>query len=535
MSGLRMSRKRLTALSMVALVACDRTVPTPVQPQMPATSQALAGAPDSSQMQRLARGLALALRSASLRQQILADLRDSPFERHTIELASYLQGARGAALLDAAAQALQMGRADLAQLVASSGSKLAFVMPRSGDRLRWSGEENVAVMGIAEDVATYVQKAQARGQTVGQGYNTRGEVTPVELLRPDSLRLFLVSVSAADFGGDPEGLRAAAPSKGGRTIGEPDERGRPPTVPVTSQRSPTGTASAGQVLVPNGPSLVVDPCPGYTNPAYCDTGGGGGGSTTIGSGFLMLPSGQNWNQCVNAPGTAEPVNATCRAELAWAFRPRLILNSDEPCPWRQPMWSVKKDQPWGEIHIFYALSYLRDCGNRSQTFPNPHFGDSEFIILRISPVSSTLSYRWRLVGVFLSAHFGTVTDASWSGGAEVLEYAPYEYLTRPKIYVSWGKHGNYRDVGSCGRGGGYLDDCGRHTVDGEEIGIQSGSSSDLGNSLFRVRDCIANASVSSSYFECYWTSTSRNDFSGWTNLTPSATAYQQFLINTFEY
>ena len=62
-------RTRVIVLVALALVGCDRAIVAPVQPGQPSTTQLPAEAPDSGQMQMLARGLAMALQSAPLRAQ----------------------------------------------------------------------------------------------------------------------------------------------------------------------------------------------------------------------------------------------------------------------------------------------------------------------------------------------------------------------------------------------------------------------------------------------------------------------------------
>ena len=88
--------------------------------------------------------------------------------------------------------------------------------------------------------------------------------------------------------------------------------------------------------------------------------------------------------------------------------------------------------------------------------------------------------HWFLGNVTLSAHYGSFFgDNTWTGSPPAIEFHPYENLTRPMVYISWGKHGNYRDVGSCGRGAGGFDDCGRNGDSGEELGSTVGLTNDL--------------------------------------------------------
>ena len=59
---------------------------------------------DSAAADSIGRALAIALNSGAIRQQVLEDLRDSPFPKHHIHLPSYLSGPRGASLLTALAE-----------------------------------------------------------------------------------------------------------------------------------------------------------------------------------------------------------------------------------------------------------------------------------------------------------------------------------------------------------------------------------------------------------------------------------------------
>src|SRR5207244_2982953 len=122
-----------------------------------------------------------------------------------------------------------------------------------------------------------------------------------------------VSPAQQDFGNDPEAVRSTAPRKNGATIGAPDEA-------VVSKQ--IGTGSANRI---GGGTNVVDPCPG----GICD--GGSGGGSTLGPGFLYLPSRQNYAACISNTGPGEQLNATCRRELAIAFQPRTIFQTDEWC------------------------------------------------------------------------------------------------------------------------------------------------------------------------------------------------------------
>ena len=133
----------------------------------------------------------------------------------------------------------------------------------------------------------------------------------------------------------------------------------------------------------------------------------------------------------------------------------------------------------------------------------------------------------------LSAHYKGPywTDATWTGDYPAVEFRPGESRTRPRVYISWGKHGNYRDTGSCGRSAFGVDDCGRAVDVGTEFGFFQGSNQDLGSRTDRVHDCVEPYNGIVSYgVECYWSYSLNRNFSGWQNLSSSAaTAYTELL------
>lgn len=465
--------------------------------------------PDSADVQLLVRGIALALARAELRQRVLEDLRDSPFENHTIELSGYLRGARGHVLTEAMASALNVsvGRV-LSAAGPANGAGLTFGMPRYGDRRNWNGTENVAVAGTAKPPLEALRSARSTA-----GVDTHGRTVEINLHGPGPIPYLAIYPTQKPFGIDAEAKRARAPKRTGKTIG----------------------ASEEQMI----PFMVLPPPCDPADPNDCAPGGGGGGSTT-GPGYVILPSGQTYANCLNPIVSTERINATCRAELAAAFRPRPIFEWDEACKGRKPYWAANQSNDPAGIAIFYAISYFEDCNNRSGT-AGAHHGDSEFIILRVhtDPANPT---HWSLANATLSAHYGMGwgLDGTWSGLASDLEFRPYESFTRPKIYVAWGKHGNFRDVGSCGRGGYYADDCGRASDTGEELGQETVADRDLGFRQAGTRRDCAELPGGMLYvpmrtsIECYWSYNAGSNFAGWTGSTDAASAYSD-LLGDFNY
>jgi hypothetical protein len=491
-------RAKTSAVSVILcasiLSACDsERLVSPTRPPDPSKSVSQLDRADSSSVQLLTRGIALALALPEVRQQILEDLRDSPFDKHTIELGSYLRGPRGRALAQAAASQLHVPLGTVIGAVGTASAQgLVFGMPRYGDRRNWTGTENVAVVGTTRAPNEILSRA-----SYVSGFDTRGHPTEIYLRGPGPIPYFAISPAPRPFGTDAEEVRARAPKRSGRSIGAVDE-------------------VVGVFMVP----CDVD----------CGSGGGGGGGSTLGPGYVVLPSAQTYAQCVNNILYLEAVKATCRAELAAAFRPRSIFNSDEPCKDREPFWTVYPGPAGNEIDIFYAMSYWVDCGNRTGT-ADSHPGDSEFIIVRVFSDPSSPAH-WYLANVTLSAHygFGFFGDDTWTGSPPAIEFRPYENLTRPKVYIAWGKHGNYRDVGSCGRGGYGADDCGRAVDTGEELGLLSGNASDLGFRLAPMRDCVqSRLYLLRNGIECYWSYSYFHTFAGWNGGPEGATAYTGLL------
>lgn len=449
---------------------------------------------DSVDMQMLSRSIAIALRSDDLRASLFEDLRDSPFERHGLELSSYLRGRRGEALLTAAAKASGVSPTKLLGTLSSLRGRLEFSVPRSTDQFRWRGTADIIVLGTTRNPGDF-----SRSTAYADGYDVYGNKQSVYLRGPGRLPYLALHPAIHDFGSDPEVVRQRAPRRLGKNI--------------------DGSGVVSPNLVPCGP----DEC------------GNGGGSPTVGPGYVM-PHGMTYAQCVNSPNAAL-VDPVCRADLAWAFRPRLLIQQDEPCPVRDPYWSVV---PYGDgktIQIFYAISWWNDCGNRSGT-ADSHDGDSEFILVRVTTRGPEgQPQAWYLTSVFLTAHLDVLGfDSSWNGTPPSIQFRSGEDLLRPKVYVAYGKHGNYRDVGSCERGARGFDNCSWWMDDGStEFGgtMTYGYGSDLGYHGAQMRDCVTSR-LSRPGTECYWTpypNYASGTFSGWTGNPSGSTPYSEFLYS----
>jgi hypothetical protein len=478
-------------------------------PALPNLSLGVGGLSDSATVQFLAAGLARALARPGVRRQLLEDMRDSPFEYHALHARSYLLGERGAHVTRAIAEAagVSVERVTAALTETATGSDFELVMPRYRDRRKWTSDATLDVFGTTRSAQEILLSPG-----LGTGYGADGRAVGIDLHGTGSPPYLVLRPATTSFGIDPEGARAATPARQGATIGFPDEH----HIDSHSTGSPAGPSH-------------MQVCDTDADPSC----GSSGYITPPDPGYLILPSGRTFEQCMTYQPGAE-IDGGCRQELAIAFRPRLVPNWDDYCNGREPAFTVRWGG-WGsdEITIFYALSWYSDCGFRSNTFAG-HHGDSEFIIVRVHPQPVARDH-WYLGNVTLSAHFGWYIDNTWTGDPPAVEFRPGENLTRPRVYISWGKHGNYRDVGSCGRGAGYLDDCGRHTGPTDyELTYESGGIAlgDMGTRAFpspAYSGCHQSRRTELNLpgRECYWEYWS---FAGWTNdYSSSATAYSELL------
>lgn len=116
---------------------------------------------------RVARGIALALAEPDIRERLPEDLRDSPFPAHRLHLRSYLHRPRGRPLLEEAARALNLSVATLAGELAGLPD-MQMYLPRSLDRVRWTGTGDLVVVGSAEPVERFALRNHLTGLGVTQ-------------------------------------------------------------------------------------------------------------------------------------------------------------------------------------------------------------------------------------------------------------------------------------------------------------------------------------------------------------------------------
>jgi hypothetical protein len=230
----------------------------------------------------------------------------------------------------------------------------------------------------------------------------------------------------------------------------------------------------------------------------------------------------------------------CESELAFAFAPLLRVRTGG-CNWNeavdrlgggyfyavQPLDSV--------IRVAYMPAYFRDCGWTGWRcwLPfvdcSPHEGDSEFIVVEV--VGAGSAARWRVSGIFLSAHCFGKSGAScrWYRGPELNEFAWAG--TSPIVWVAEGRQANYSSSTTCDRGHYALDRCSRHNAQyyfpvSPDRNIGSSALPNFGDGCVRGSD-LATEHAQTAASECFWTSDTR--FRGWQLSGRGVTPYERYL------
>ncbi|MHB1265703.1 MAG: hypothetical protein ACYC1S_14980 [Gemmatimonadaceae bacterium] len=282
-------------------------------------------------------------------------------------------------------------------------------------------------------------------------------------------------------------------------------------------------------------TLVSTSCDPLTSVTECPVEDPGGTWQYDGSG-VSLPSQRTYQQCVFTPGSVASGGADhdgmlddCEYEIASTFRPSLIFSVDEPHRGREEHWSVRPLWNGPYVEIFFALSYYRDGGFRWMCCGHP--GDSEFIVMRILQPAAG-GTKWTAEYVTLSAHYNALQDKTSTYYAGDMQYAGGNYRIRPDVYVSWGKHANYRTKGACDSGGVGFDDCTAPTRD--PSGVWVIGTANLGNSPANIPgampllDCVGCRFLSppSPHQECYWYP---KPFLGWVDSAGDTGPYSPIL------
>lgn len=528
-----LAARLVAGLGLAAVAACQDALTAPSRTPAPRPAAAAAAVePDSLALPTLARGLGLALADTALRQQVLEDLRDSPFAEHTIHAASYLAGPRGRQLLEAAAARSGLPVATLLSSVARTPD-LAFVVPVKLDRIRWEGASDVVVVATARTKADII----ARGSV--DGVTTKGERVVINPSQVSPFPVVALLRADAPFGSDPEAVRGRAPHRTRSTVSTREETYHVagPAGAVTTQgveSCPPNELSCICYYTPSDPRCAPSPAP---------TGPG-----------VKLPSQFDDYSCrstaVYSDYDNDGLNEKCEAELAYAFRPQLSISASDDYPFREPYWAVYPTTQPGvaepyQLQIFYAVSWYRDAGSPVDPVHGytAHQGDSEFIVIRVKYYSYQF---WTVNSAFLSAHYGDWGDSSAEVDWQLLEWAQYT-RGRARIYTAEDKHGSYYSRSQCDKGAYYADNCDRNldSLGRARYEVEALPTANLGNTplvrngvYFRgnptpTLDCVASRKFASGgRRECYWTGTAfrgwQDDHDGYLDGT-SASAYNQVI------
>jgi len=310
----------------------------------------------------------------------------------------------------------------------------------------WAATDPVAVEATALTIA---ERQTAEGRLAARGaspssavaYISERTALPHSLLTESDYAFLSIGPAEIDFGVLPEQRRITAPRHSRTTVSTFDEE-----IQIYKERGDSIVRAERQ----NGlqPLFIIEP-------RDTCTGGGGGSSRPMG---VAIPSGKTYSQCYQ-PGAFDAsvdrdqdgVDDGCEAELAVAFRPQLVFDIYDCETRRQPYFAVRQKQSpdWGGvILLFYAISYRYDCG------PQPHRGDSEWIILEVGPSLNSSYAPWSLKYGTLSAHWKAPNDNTAGYEASDLEDAEGSpRFGAPRVWVSEGKHANYRTQTVCNTSG----------------------------------------------------------------------------------
>jgi len=136
----------------VSLVGFTAACEFPVEPVARDTdSRSVAGLYQLTQedLNRIARGLARALESESLRRELVADLRSSPYEQYSLDFNRYISSN---SLLPNALRAELAD--DLIDRLLSSGDQVELLIPDAWHRANWEATDDIVVVGNIDPLVT---------------------------------------------------------------------------------------------------------------------------------------------------------------------------------------------------------------------------------------------------------------------------------------------------------------------------------------------------------------------------------------------
>jgi len=389
------------ALALLLFSSCSRDSVAPLTP-VPPSAESGAG-PNEAMMQRISYGFALALADQSLRVQLLEDFRDSPFPQHSLQLSAYSSGGRGHALAVAVARGLEMEVGEYLALLRKL-PEFEIAVSSSVDRALWQGSDDVVV------VATTSSRSQLLARHSISGFDTRGNRVEVPLTEKGPFPVISILPARVDFGTNPEARRGLTPKRAGMSISTMQEE------------------------------FGMDECNELVAVIECLDEGGSGLNMYWQAGVHAGPecTASTYKQIVTPAHDEDrdTIKDVCESIFAVNFQPSLVFHTSESHSAREPYWAVKRNND--VVSIMYLLAYYYDGGAGS------HHGDSEFIILRVAP---TTGDHWTIRQITTSSHWGVCCGMDWT---ETTDASLFGYdRAHPFVYVSNGKHANYRDRVEC--------------------------------------------------------------------------------------
>ena len=409
----------LVATGITGLVAA--CVDTPVEPELPVASVR----PQVS-VDLMARGLAIALEQDDFRMQILEDMRDSPFPKHSLHLSSYLSGERGRSIMAAIAGGLGRETGAFAAALARS-ENVALHMNPAKFRMTWEGDPSVAVFPIHDGAV------DESGMMVG--YRPGGTEMRSEAFTQATFPGLLIESSLVDFGSDPETQRSSSSKHNRGTISTREEEfGEPGPLALSALAASPGCDEFSQE--------GCDPCLFDPSLPECQESSPSVPSIPGTGGFCWVAASSSGD------ADGDGLRDSCEHAIALAFAPRMRTSKRDPDETRESYWAARPTtNRYGDrlVKIFYAFAYHKDWGINGYGIGG-HLGDSEYVAVT-GRLLAPWTNQWYLYSVYLSAHEGTFFERS-----ELVPAASYPEVMdglAPVVWISWSKHANFRSEYVC--------------------------------------------------------------------------------------
>lgn len=480
-----MIRKILSASCALLLGVLSTACELPVEPVVRDTEPSRVADPyelTQDDLNRIAQAVAGALESQSLRRELVADFRSSPYEQYSLDFSGYMS------LNTLLPNAVRAGLPDdLVDRILFSGDQFELSIPDAWHRATWEATDDIVVLAtsfvsadlnlLRSSYADVIALSPIVYRTDGSSFVWKfGEQMHDPYVKIGARRTPFVPRFGSAVGAASDGNR--------RTISTVQSERR-------AFRNKFGSNSENAVPwmsdideddeIPVCTGNVCDPPPVNPDPFRRALRG------------RVLPSARTWFDCrdIGTDLDRDGFNDDCEYEIASTFAPRLKFDPDEPARGRYSHWAVIPcsavsycDTDYSRsVRVFYAFSYYYDTGTRVgnplSTVVGEHDGDSEWIVLDIQQGTIVRqgqeSTEWILEEACYSAHW---RSRGWWGSAESSECrrgnnTQHSYNPQPRgaVYISRGKHGNYFSAELCNRGG-YMgrDVCTWNWVNDDPIG-----------------------------------------------------------------